>query len=452
MEKQHQRINEHIAQLNQFLEKGVAADFLKLFLDLHPYEQGQFYTNLDLAQQQQVSTWLTVEQLAHMFNDINFSQVDVAALVKVLSPKRLAAVVDAMYSDNSGQMLTYLDPETLAQYEPWLSATDSQMLEQLAQYPEESAGALMGGDFIAVPADITVTDAMQAIKEAALHIELFQYIYVIDHAGDLLGVLSFRALILNEPDTKVHEVMNQHVITVEPTVDQEVVAHVMADYNFVALPVVESGHLVGVITIDDIVHVIDEEATQDYSGLAGTDVDAPQQNPFYAALKRLPWLIGLIFLGLGTSTIIDGYDDLIAKASVLAVFVSLITGTGGNAGTQSLAVAIRRLSLGERPKLLRAFITELLIGTTVGAIAGTTIFLVVWLWKGDFILGMAVGLAMAMAILIANIAGAFIPRIMNHFGIDPAVASGPFITTMSDLTSVIIYFTIAGMFITHFMN
>lgn len=434
-------------QLKADLKNTRRTPFLTLFLDLHPHVQGQFYLQLSPAERAKVVAWLDLSELAHMFNDINYTKANATELLAQLGKIKAVQLLEHMYSDNASQLLSLLDEEQRQDYMVLL--TNPQALKV---YPAGTAGALMNTNYVAVPATMTVSDALAAIKAAAQNIESFQYVYVIDQTDVLMGVLSFRALILNDPQTLVQDVMNHHLITTNPAEDQEVVAHLMADYNFVALPVVEAGQLIGMITIDDIVHVLDTEASEDYSALAGTDVNASQQNPLLAALKRLPWLIGLIFLGLGTSTIIDGYDNLIARASVLAVFVSLITGTGGNAGTQSLAVAIRRLSLGERPNVVRAFITEIIIGLTVGVVAGATIFTVIWVWKGDMLLGLAVGLAMGIAILVANIAGAFIPRIMDRFGVDPAVASGPFITTLSDLTSVIIYFSIAGLFISHFMN
>ncbi|GAK31254.1 magnesium-transporting ATPase [Weissella oryzae SG25] len=434
-------------QLKADLKNARRTPFLKLFLDLHPHVQGQFYLQSNLTERATIVEWLDLVELAHMFNDINYTKANAAELLAQLGKNQAVQLLEHMYSDNASQLLSLLDEEQRQTYMDLLSNPQA-----VKVYPAGTAGALMNNNYVAVTATMTVKKALATIKTAAQRIESFQYIYVTDQADALVGVLSFRALILNDAQTLVKDVMNHHLITTNPAEDQEVVARLMADYNFVALPVIEAGKLVGMITIDDIVHVLDTEASEDYSALAGTDVNAPQQNPLLAALKRLPWLIGLIFLGLGTSTIIDGYDSLIARASVLAVFVSLITGTGGNAGTQSLAIAIRRLSLGERPNIIRAFITELIIGITVGVVAGATIFIVIWVWKGDMLLGLAVGLAMGIAILVANIAGAFIPRIMDRFGVDPAVASGPFITTLSDLTSVMIYFSIAGLFISHFMN
>ena len=226
----------------------------------------------------------------------------------------------------------------------------------------------------------------------------------------------------------------------------------MADYNFVSIPVVVKDHLVGTITVDDIVDVIDEEAAEDYSRLAGVDVVTLEENPFKSAAKRLPWLVGLIFLGMGTASVINNFEGLVSQASILAVFISLITGTAGNAGTQSLAVSVRRLALKETSSLIKMLMTEVLIGAMIGATAGLTIFLVVWVWKANMLLGVAVGLAMGVAILVANVAGSFIPLVMDKIGVDPAVASGPFISTLSDLTSVIIYFNIAGLFISHFVS
>lgn len=227
----------------------------------------------------------------------------------------------------------------------------------------------------------------------------------------------------------------------------------MRDYNFFALPVTDSNNqMLGIITIDDIVDVIDETAISNYSGLAGVDVENIAINPFAAAFKRLPWLITLLFLGMSTATLISHYEALMSKQSVLAVFISLITGTAGNAGTQSLAVAVRQIALKEEISMFRIICKEILIGLIVGFVTGIVIMIIVGIWQTNWLLGFAIGISMMISIAVANVAGLLIPLGMNMLKVDPAVASGPFISTLSDLTSVLIYFSIAQIFLSNFIN
>ena len=208
--------------------------------------------------------------------------------------------------------------------------------------------------------------------------------------------------------------------------------------------------MLGIITVDDILDVIQEEADSDYSGLAAVNVNEGHETPMHAAKNRLPWLITLLFLGMGTTTLISRYEGLIATASFLSAFIPLITGTAGNAGTQSLAIAVRKMAnISEDNLFLKSFMFELLTGVITGLIVGGTIAIVVGIWKQNMMLGMVIGVAMTSAIIVANLAGALIPKLMTKLGFDPAVASGPFISTLSDLTSVLIYFSIASLFIEH---
>ena len=191
------------------------------------------------------------------------------------------------------------------------------------------------------------------------------------------------------------------------------------------IPVTDyDGKLIGIITVDDIIDVIDEESAEDYSGLAGVDTDEETNSPLKAAVNRLPWLIVLLLLGMSTTTLISHYERMIGEASVLAIFISSITGTAGNAGTQSLAVAVRRLAEKEedQPSWYKQFLTEFFTGLLTGFVTGLTICLIVGIWKQNFVLGFVIGMAMMCAITVANLAGSFIPNLMDRIGVDPAVA------------------------------
>lgn len=443
-------ISEQAQQLVNDIRNGQEKAFKAGFEELHGFDQAQFYLNLPSHFRQQVIDWVAPTDMAEIFDEMDLDEVNLDELLQEMSPQYAAQMIDQMYSDNSVDLLTGLKSQDLDMYLDLMPKKDAQEIRHLLSYKEDTAGALMGHEFVVVNENLTIKETMDAVKKAAQDAEQITYIYVVNKADDLVGVVSLRTLILTPDETPVADVMDTNIISVEPDDDQQDVARIMADYNFTSLPVVLDKKLIGIIMVDDIVDVIDEEAAEDYSRLAGVDVVNMEGNPLKSAMRRLPWLIGLIFLGMGTASVIDGYNNLVQVAPILAVFISLITGTAGNAGTQSLAVAVRRLALHETSNLWRMLLTEVLIGLIIGTFAGVTIFAVVSIWKGNVLLGLAVGLAMATAILVANVAGAFIPLIMNAIGVDPAVASGPFISTLSDLTSVIIYFNIAKLFIDYF--
>ena len=252
----------------------------------------------------------------------------------------------------------------------------------------------------------------------------------------------------------ISDIMNERVISVKVGDDQQDVARTMRDYDFLAILVTDyDGRLLGIVTVDDIIDVMDEEATSDYSGLVGVDVDEVTENPFKAKKKTFTVVDNVTLLGMSTATLIGRYEELVSEASILAVFISLITGTAGNAGTQSLAVAVRRLAVQDDERgFMSLIIGEVLTGLITGFVTWVTIFLIVGIWKQNFMLGFVIGMAMLCAITVANLAGSLIPMVMDKLGFDPAVASGPFITTLSDLTSVLIYFNIASLFMSYFIG
>lgn len=444
-------LSEQANHLVFYIENNEKNAFLDSFDELHTYDQAVFYISLTTQLRHQIIKWVTPTELADIFDEIDPEDVDFENLLSEMAPRYAANMLSDMYTDNAVDLLSQVEPEELAMYLSLMPKDSMDEIKRLLKYEDDTAGSLMSTEFISINQKLTIGEAMVVVKEAAQGAEQINYIYVLDDEGALVGVISLKSLIIWPDAAKISEVMDTNLITVGPVDDQEDVAKIMADYNFVALPVVAKHNMIGMITVDDIVDVIDAEAAEDYSRLAGVDVVTLEDNPLKSALKRLPWLIGLIFLGMGTASVIDGYNYLVAETSILAVFISLITGTAGNAGTQSLAVAVRRIALKEKKTLAKSLLVEILIGLMIGIIAGVTIFLVILVWKHNLLLGIAVGLAMGVAILVANVAGAFIPMIMDKVGVDPAVASGPFISTLSDLTSIIIYFNVAKLFIDKFM-
>lgn len=447
-------IEEQYEKLLHLLQEDELVKFRQLFFELHIYEQGQFYLSLSDTERQRVYTYLSPKEMGDMFDVIEEDEEDVEQYLDEMKPSYVADMLTEMYTDNAVDMLNQLSKDKVAMYLSLMTKTAAQEIKELLHYEDETAGAIMTTEYVAIFADQTVHSAMQLLKKQAKVAETIYYVFVVDAENFLAGVVSLRDLIVNEDDVLISEVMSERVISVKVGDNQEDVARTIRDYDFLAVPVTDyDNRLLGIVTVDDIIDVIDDEAASDYSGLAGVDVDEASENPFKSASKRLPWLITLLFLGMSTATLIGRYEALVSEASILAVFISLITGTAGNAGTQSLAVAVRRLAVQDDKDsgFFRLLMSEILTGLITGAVTGVTIFFVVGIWKQNFPLGFVIGIAMLFAITVANLAGSLIPMVMDRLGFDPAVASGPFITTLSDLTSVLIYFNIASLFMSYFV-
>lgn len=454
MAKIRDNIEKESQLIGLLLKQQQASKFRLHFLKLHQHEQAQIFVKLNSLQRKRLYCYLTSTKVAEFFNELDLEDLT-ADYLKEMSPRYAAAVIATMYTDNAVDMLGTATDADLKTYLKFIAPQKAVIIKKLLHYQAKTAGAIMATEFVKVTGNQTVADAMLLVKNQARQAEIIYYLYVVDHFDHLTGILTLRDLLVAPAERSIAQLMTSPVVAVKVDDDQEDVARMISDYNFVALPVTDAAEkLVGVITVDDAIDVIDEESAEDYSGLAGVDIDEQQDNPWQAALKRLPWLITLLLLGMSTATLVSHYERLVSEASILAVFISSITGTAGNAGTQSLAVAVRRLAdpKADRRSIWKIILTEILTGILIGVITGVAIMLIVGWWQKNIILGLVIGLAMFAAIIVANLAGSLIPLLMSKIGVDPAVASGPFISTLSDLTSVLIYFNIAQIFLKFIMN
>jgi magnesium transporter len=454
IDEQNEQLKNTIELLADYLQSGQDQQFVEAFMALHEYEMGQVYVELPAALRQLVWRLVDGDTLGIIFDNIDEDPEDIKELLLELPPKIAVRALRNMYADNESTLLAEVSERQLATYLSLMPKDEADEMRQLLDYEDETAGSLMSTEYMAVDEHLNVGTVMRLVKEQAEETEFISYVYVLDAQERLIGVVSLRDLLTHPDNLAITEILTTHVIKVDAGDDQQDVARIVADYNFLSIPVTDDDdRMLGVITVDDIVDVIDEEAVEDYSGLAAVDVsNVDDDSPLQSALKRIPWLVALLILGMSTATLINHFDGLVQQASILAVFISLITGTAGNAGTQALALAVRRIAIGDENSPLLSLLSELLTGLLVGMATGGAIFVIVTFWKHNVALGFAVGLAMMMAIMVANLAGYLIPVVMDKLGLDPAVASGPFITTLSDLTSVLIYFSIAQMFIRQFVS
>ncbi|MFE8696393.1 magnesium transporter [Cytobacillus sp. FJAT-53684] len=436
---------------NEDIEK-----FRNEFLELHPYDQASFFKELDEINREKIYHYLSPEEMATLFENLEIDDNDYKDVLAEMNPNYAADMISKMYVDDAVDVLNELEKDQVVSYLTIMDKEAAQEIKELLHYEEYTAGSIMTTDFVSISANQTVRSAMYILKNEAPKAETIYYIYVLDEYKRLAGVISLRDLIVNDDDTMISEITNDRIVSVSVGEDQEEVARKIKDYNFLALPVVDfQNHLLGIITVDDVMDVMEEEASDDYSKLAAvSDMDTIDRSPFSAARKRLPWLIILLFLGMMTASLIGRFEDTLNKVAILAVFIPLIAGMAGNTGTQALAVAVRGIATGdlEKENKWKLILREAGTGLITGAICGILVAIIIFFWQGNIFLGILVGISILCTLIVATLAGALIPLIMHKFKIDPAVASGPFITTINDLISILIYFGMATIFMSYLIK
>ncbi|WP_249316713.1 magnesium transporter [Bacillus sp. FJAT-50079] len=440
----------------EFILNDDLHSFRKAFLKLHPYDQAQFFFKLEPENRIKIYHYLSPAELAEFLEVINIEEFNFKDTLAEMEPRYAADTLASMFTDNAVDVLNTLEKDQAASYLTIMDKEAAHEIKGLLHYEEYTAGSIMTTEFVAISANQTVRSAMYILKNEAPKAETIYYVYVVDDESRLVGVISLRDLIITNDDTMISDIMYDRIVSISVGADQEEAARQMRDYDLLALPVVDfQNHLLGIITVDDIIDVIDEEASDDYSKLAGvSDMDTMDRNPFTAAKKRLPWLVILLFLGMFTASLIGRFEATLEQVSILAVFIPLIAGMAGNTGTQSLAVAVRGIATGELEEAskLKLIIREAGTGLITGTICGLLVWVIVYIWKGEFFLGFLVGVSILASLFVATMAGSLVPLVMHKLKIDPAVASGPFITTMNDITSILIYFGLATMFMSYLVH
>ena len=429
--------------------------FREKFLGLHPYDQSQFYEKVGPDIRKIMYYFLSPQEMAVIFREIEVEDETYQSYLKEMDTQYVATMLEEMYTDDAVDILNDLDNKERESYLEMMDSETADEINELLSYAEYTAGAIMTTEYVSILESSTVRSAMAVMRKEAPTAETIYYIFVVNDEHQLTGVMSLRDLIIADEDALIRDIMSERIVSVQLTTDQEEAAQIMKDYNFLALPVInEAGVLQGIITVDDIIDVIEEEASDDYSKLAGiSDMDDIKDGPFRSVKNRLPWLIMLLFLGMLTANLMSRFEQTLDQVALLALFIPLISGTSGNSGTQALAVAVRGIAtgeIGERSKVKLLF-REMLTGLIMGIVCAVIVVGIVFFWKGSLIIGLLVGGAICCSILVATLAGSFIPLLIYKMGIDPAVASGPFITTLNDVTSLMIYLGLATIFLNQIM-
>ncbi|HAR5846962.1 TPA: magnesium transporter [Staphylococcus pseudintermedius] len=441
------------ALLDDFIAKGDIDGFREEFLALHSYEQSEYFEISDDDVRQKMYRFLSPEEVSEFFENLEIDEEDYEALFETMNATYASQVLEQMSYDNAVDILNQLSKKKIASLLMLMNREEAKEIKALLHYDEDTAGGIMTTEYISLTINTPVHEALMRVKDQAPDAETIYVIFVVDEDKKLVGVISLRDLIIAENDAYIEDIMSERVISANVADDQEDVAQTMRDYDFIAMPVVDyQNHLLGIITIDDIVDVMDEEASEDYSRLAGvSDIDSTDDTIFQTALKRLPWLLILTVLGMITASILGSFEETLEKVALLAAFIPIISGMSGNSGTQSLAVSVRNISTGdikEKSKIKLA-LRESGSGFLTGITCAVSLSLIIMLLYGQPCLALIVGTSLTIAMTVGTTIGSVIPLVINRLGIDPAVASGPFITTINDIVSMLIYFGLATTFMSY---
>ncbi len=431
-------------ELQALLQEG-EEEALRIFLRLvRPEDIAEWLDLLTVDQRQRVLSSLDHEAAGTVLTDTTVSIR--AGLVEEIEPERLARIVEAMPADEAADLIGELDAPESEQVLHHIDDEDEEILRQLLEFPEDTAGGIMNPEVVALEPESTVDDAIQRLRSASAD-TFVTALYVVDSLQRLIGFVRLRRLVTAHPSAQLGHIMDRDVISVPVDADQEEVADLVDKFDFMAVPVVDAeGRLIGAVTVDDVLNVIEDEATEDIYKMAGSSAEEEEsESIFHVARYRLPWLL-ICLLGTQLSTAVLQ----MAKGSVglyeqMSVFTAAIMAMAGNTSLQSATTTVRRLALDTLPRgrylrhVLREFSVAFLMGTVCGIVAS----LLAVLFRHDAIIGLALGGAMAIGMSAASLLGAAMPLVLDMAGVDPAVASGPLVSTVNDSLALAIFFSVA---------
>jgi len=419
--------------------------FRDKFLELHPSDQTDIFIGLDSQARKRVYHYITPGEFSEVFGNLDESEQKLFYLE--LDEKYSIAMFNEMFTDNVVIFLNAINDERAENILNYMDKEKAQKVRSLLSYAPETAGAIMTKELISISSTDCVSDVLEKLREKAPDAEIIYYLYVVNEEGLLAGVVSLRDLIIAAPEEKIADVMSTRVVSSPEDMDQEEVAMLIKKYDFLAAPVVSKDHhLLGIVTVDDMMDVLEDETTEDFGEISAakgaTDLEL---GSFEAAKMRSPWIITLMFFGLITGGIIGRFEETLEAVVLLAAFIPMIMDSAGNVGTQSLAVSVRGLALGtlERGNYWKIIRRELSTGAMMGIICMIIITIMISLLYGNWMLALIVGISIFLTLSLSAAIGAIVPLIINKLKFDPAIASGPFITTLNDIIGLLIYFSIA---------
>lgn len=433
-----------LKELIQEKEEKLIRDLFRFF---DPADVADIWDELTSDERRYLITTVEIFDATDIFESLKTEQQQ--EILKTISRDKVKAILDRMSPDDRVDFIAELDKEEQDIYLKLMASEEEAETEELLTYPEDSAGGLMTTDYAYAYDDMKVSDVQRHLRKIAQELDDFYYVFIVDRNNKVKGQISLKDLITARPRQPISNVMDQRIVSVVPLADQEEVARIFAKYDRPSIPVVDRlGRMKGIITSDDVIDVIHEEATEDmqrFAAMTGETDDYLSSKTIVMARRRITWLIILVFAGFLSGFVIETYSSVIKYMVALSFFIPILTGSGGNAGMQSATMVIRSLALGglSAADFFYVLKKEILIGIICGLVLGGATALRALLVQGNPLLGVIVGLAMFTAVTLATALGGVIPLVFKKIGIDPALTSGPLITTIMDALTLLIYFSAA---------
>jgi magnesium transporter len=441
-----------IISIKRLLRRGATKQLKNIIQKTHTVDLSAVFRELSSDNREKLFALIeTVEQKGILFSKLEENTF--LELVKTIKFEILVDIFDQMPADDTAELLGRLDEDFADEILKKMKTKGSEDVEELMSHGEDTAGSLMMPDFIALREDVGAREVIDALQNKFLDVEMPFYIYVVDEYEKLVGVSSLRQLVVVHPEKPLKEFMARDIVSVKTYTDREEVAKVVSRYDYLAVPVVDDDNrIVGIVTVDDVIDILHDSATEDMLKMAGVGDDYIETQTILRGTKiRLPWLFASFLGGIAAFMIIGGYEESLAQYTCLAAFIPVIMGMGGNIGTQSSTIVVRGIATGmiNIRDFWRIISKELAIGLILGLFYGFFIGIIASItYRTEPIflsLAISVGLAVLSSMSVAALVGSGIPLLFEKINIDPAVATGPFVTTAVDIVSVFCYFLIATM-------
>lgn len=435
--------------LKDLISRHREFDIIDLFSDMHPADIAELIDELDEEDRLQLFSLLDVDTASDVI--LELSDTSREQLIEDLSNEQLTDIIEEMESDDKADIIAELSDDQAKAVLEAIEPAESQEVQELLKYAEDTAGGIMQSELISIKKDATINDAFQAVASAKDDIENISNIFVVDDEDRLMGTVPLQSLITTRRFTPIVDVIDKDIPSVPVETDQEEVARLFKKYDLVSVGVVDSEqHLLGRITIDDVVDAIQEESSEDIYRIAGLGQDDTVfNNTTESVKKRLPWLYLNLVTALASVLVIGFFEDTIKIMVALVFFMPVVAGLGGNAGSQTLTLIVRGMALGEITfeNAKRALLRQITVGIANGVAVGIVIGLIAWLWKGIPILGLILGLAMIISIFAGTLVGAAIPLALKRLKLDPALGSHIFLTAFTDAFGFLSFLGLATIFL-----
>lgn len=434
------------SELKDLLTNTDTNELQQYLEDLHPADILEVLRTKDLDRLKVMSK-LPVRLIADIFEEMDEEEKE--DFLNLFSEPEQYKIVNEMTSDEIADLLYNFEAKRITRFLANIGKEAAEDVKELLTYEDDTAGGLMASEFVAINETMNVKETLKYLQSAVLDVESAYYLYVLDENDVLKGIISLRELVSSTFDTTIGEIMHENVKSVPLEMDQEEVATIFEKYGFQAMPVTdEKGKMLGIITIDDIIEVVREEATEDIFRLAGVNEGEVIDGSTFASVKsRLPWLSVNLVTAILAGATVGLFSDTIDKVVILAAFCPIIAGMGGNAGTQSMTLIVRGIALGEFTKenAREVFKKEILVGLVNGLAIGILIAIIGMLWSNKPIFGLLVGISMLGNMCVATIVGYLVPVTLKKLKVDPALASAVFVTTFTDVCGFFFFLGLATL-------